>query len=293
MEMFEYIYNYKDIAELRLSFNQLAKSTFGIDFEDYYQSGFWNDQYICHSYVEDGIIIANVSTSFLDLVLKGEKVSAIQIGTVMTHQDYRGKGLAANLMKFILEKYESEKEIIFLFANKTVHEFYPKFGFKPIKQNLFIKNIRTMTPSFNRARKMDISKKDDLGLILRISAERKPISRVFGVENDQFLLLFYCMDVFSNNLFYLDDLDTIVIFKAEGKDLHIYDVISKADVSFASIIARITSDNVNKVIFHFTPDFKDLDAETIPYDDSNDKFFVKTEMIKIPENLMYPVIAHA
>lgn len=293
MERFELIYDYKDNNQLRLSFNQLAKSTFGIDFEDYYQSGFWNNQYICHSYIDDGRVVANVSASFLDLILNGRKISAVQIGTVMTHPEYRGQGLAANLMKFVLEKYQSEKELYLLFANKTVLEFYPKFGFKPVKQNLFMKNIGIVRANIDRPRKLEINKQADLSLVLRLSSERKPISSILGVGNVQYLLLFYWMYVFQNDFYYLNEIDAIVIFQTRGEEIHLYDVILKEDISITDIIARIATDNVKRVIFHFTPDFKDLEAETLPYDDSNDKFFVKTELVKIPENLIFPAIAHA
>lgn len=37
------IKNYRDNKELRQSFNELARQTFDIDFEDWYQNGFWSD----------------------------------------------------------------------------------------------------------------------------------------------------------------------------------------------------------------------------------------------------------
>ncbi len=291
MDRFELISDYKDNNQLRLSFNQLAKSTFGIDFEDYYQRGFWNGQYICYSYLDNEKVIANVSTSFLNVVLNGSKISAVQIGTVMTHPEYRGKGLAASLMNFVLEKYQSEKELLFLFANKTVLEFYPKFGFRPIKQNLFQKNIGMPITNHDRPRKLELNNKNDLNLVLRLSSERKPVSNIFGVENAQYLLLFYWMYVFRDDFYYLEGLDAIGVYRIEEEEIHIYDIISKADLSFAGIIGRIASDKVKRAIFHFTPDYQDLEAERIPYDD--DQFFVKTELVRIPENLMYPAIAHA
>lgn len=47
--------NYKENEALRLSFNGLAGKTFGLDFEDWYQNGFWKENYIPYSIVEDGI----------------------------------------------------------------------------------------------------------------------------------------------------------------------------------------------------------------------------------------------
>ena len=292
MNQFQLVSNYQDNDQLRLSFNRLARRTFGIDFEAYYQRGFWSDQYICYSYLDGDKVISNVSASFLDVVLNGNKFNAIQIGTVMTDPEYRGQGLAGSLMKYVLEKYQSETELIFLFANKSVLKFYPKFGFKPIKQNMFMKNIGTIkTRKHDQPRRLTIDNENDLNLVLRLSSERKPISNIFGVEHTEYLLLFYWMYVFRDDFYYLEDLDGIVVYRIAGEEIHLYDVISKAALGFAGIMERIASDKIKRVIFHFTPDFNDLEAERIPYVD--DQFFIKTESVKIPENLMYPAIAHA
>ena len=291
MTQFELAYDYKNNDQLRLSFNRLAKRTFGIDFETYYQRGFWRDQYICYSYLDGGKVISNVSVSILDVVLNGSKINAVQIGTVMTDPDYRGLGLAGSLMKLVLEKHQSETELIFLFANKTVLEFYPKFGFKPIAQKLFMKNLTGFNPEYDRSRKLDINNQADFDLVRRLSSIRKLISMVFGVDNAQYLSFFYWMHVFRDDFYYLEGLDAIAVYRIEEEEIHIYDVISQAELSFADIIERIASNDVKRAIFHFTPDFNDLEAERIPYED--DQLFVKTESVKIPENLMYPTIAHA
>ncbi|WP_397386234.1 GNAT family N-acetyltransferase [Paenibacillus sp. VCA1] len=86
-------YDYKYHDEYRASFNRLSKLVFGI-----YQKGAWDDRYICHSFVADDEVIANVSVSKMNLVIKGD-IRALQIGTVMTHPEHRGKGLSKQLMK--------------------------------------------------------------------------------------------------------------------------------------------------------------------------------------------------
>ena len=62
------IKKYRDKEELRKSFNELAKKTFGLNFEDWYQNGFWGDNYNPYSIVMDGRIVANVSVNMNILV---------------------------------------------------------------------------------------------------------------------------------------------------------------------------------------------------------------------------------
>ncbi|GIO00553.1 hypothetical protein J5TS2_12210 [Brevibacillus halotolerans] len=55
----------------------------------------------------------------------------------MTHPDYRNKGLSGKLMHYIIDKYEKECDFIYLFANETVLDFYPKFGFEKLQESSF------------------------------------------------------------------------------------------------------------------------------------------------------------
>lgn len=292
-EQFELIYDYKDNEIYRHSFNKLSKMVFGIDFENFYQSGAWNDRYVCYSYIDKSTIIANVSVSKLDLIINGEKRKALQIGTVMTHPEYRGRGLAGKLMKYVLDKYENEYEIIYLFANDSVLDFYPKYGFKPLKQSQFTTNTNVALSNINQIRKLDVMKNDDLKIIQKLAAERRPISKTLGVDSSYHLLMFYCLYVFREAIYYLDSLDTIVIYNNNNGVINIYDIVSREKSDFKDIISRISSDKEQKVVFHFTPDFEGINLDRVSYDDSDDMLFVKSKTIVIPENVFFPITSHA
>lgn len=292
-EQFELIYDYKDNEIYRHSFNKLSKMVFGIDFENFYQSGAWNDRYVCYSYIDKSAIIANVSVSKLDLIINGEKMKALQIGTVMTHPEYRGRGLAGKLMKYVLDKYEDEYEIIYLFANDSVLDFYPKYGFKPLKQSQFTTNTNVALSNINQIRKLDVMKNDDLKIIQKLAAERRPVSKTLGVDSSYHLLMFYCLYVFREAIYYLDSLDTIVIYNNNNGVINIYDIVSREKSDFKDIISRISSDKEQKVVFHFTPDFEGINLDRVSYDDLDDMLFVKSKTIVIPENVFFPITSHA
>ena len=125
---------YKNNDDLRGKFNNITREVFGFDFEDWYQRGFWDDRYICHSFLEEGQIISNVSTSKFELFINGRVFNAIQIGTVMTKEEFRGKGLAVELTKTVIDKYRSEFDFFYLFAHNKVWDYYKKQGFIPIDE---------------------------------------------------------------------------------------------------------------------------------------------------------------
>ncbi|NGY75654.1 GNAT family N-acetyltransferase [Bacillus megaterium] len=137
MKKMSFIKDYKDNHILRKSYCELANNIFGIDFNEYYEKGFWSNKYVPFSYVYENQVIANVSVNILDLIVRGEKKKALQIGTVMTDLNYRKQGLATDLMNKVLDDYRDSYDFMYLFANKNVLDFYPKFGFSVVEENEF------------------------------------------------------------------------------------------------------------------------------------------------------------
>ncbi|WJH35851.1 GNAT family N-acetyltransferase [Paenibacillus sp. CC-CFT747] len=131
------IKGYMDKKDARAALNELAGRVFGLSFEEWYQAGGWDGRYVPYSFLEGHRLAANVSVSRLELVMNGKRHKAVQIGTVMTAPECRGQGLAAALMREVLADYETECDVFYLFANRNVLEFYPRFGFRPIGQRQF------------------------------------------------------------------------------------------------------------------------------------------------------------
>lgn len=123
----EFVKNYTEQMAFRHSFNDLASSTFGIQFEEWYKRGYWNERYIPYSFVVNNKVIANVSVNELDLLINGKVKKAVQIGTVMTDHQYQNKGLSRALLQKVFEDYDKQVDLYYLFANHTVLDFYPKF----------------------------------------------------------------------------------------------------------------------------------------------------------------------
>jgi GNAT superfamily N-acetyltransferase len=292
MNELKLIHDYKDINEYRQSFNQLAKSTFGIDFEKWYQKGFWDDRYICYSYVDGNQVIANVSINKMDVILEGERKRALQIGTVMTHPEYRKKGLSARLMNTVLDEYEKSHEFIYLFANETVLDFYPKFGFNQFDESQFSINVTLSKCNPSNVRKLDISDSYDLKKIINLASVRLPISNVFGVENALGIFAWHCLNVFYDDIYYLEGEDIIVICKREQERLHVYDVISKETVQFNHILSKVASEDIKKVLFYFTPEFPDITPD-YSFFKADDVLFIRPSSTGITRDFKCPITAQA
>jgi predicted N-acetyltransferase YhbS len=291
-KMLTFIKDYKNEKKVRESFNELATLVFGLDFEDWYQKGYWDSRYIPFSYLDGQKVIANVSVNLLDFVIDGKKKRAIQIGTVMTHPDYRNRGLSASLMNKVLDEYAYQYDFMYLFANRNVLGFYPKFGFESVEENQFLMEYNSRHTDFTGIRKLDKNNNDDLTFIYKFASQRVPVSKRFGTENSQGLLMFYCIYVFDH-IYYLEDEEVIVIFKQEGNQVNIFDIVGKKEVNIDAVLSKITNSGTNKIIFHYTPDYEGIDTHREIFN-GNEVLFVKTSGDnQYPLHVKHPITSQA
>ena len=72
----------------------------------------------------------------MKIVLRGEWITGWQLGAVGVVPQWRGRGLQRQIMQSLLGHVD-EKDIVFLFANDTVLDFYPLFGFRRVIESVF------------------------------------------------------------------------------------------------------------------------------------------------------------
>lgn len=287
-------YDFKNQDEYRASFNRLSTLVFGIDFEAWYQKGSWDDRYICHSIVADDQIISNVSVSKMDLIINGESKRAIQIGTVMTHPEHRGKGLSKQLMNYVLDTYENTCDLLFLFANGTALDFYPKYGFTAMPEYQFYVDGSVQPKNEILLEKLNVSMEEHWKLIKQMHGSRRPISQQFGIAKNEGLFQFYALNVFAECLYYSQIDDAIIVYVHEGEILHLYDVVSEKQVDIEDLVSRITTKQTRKIRFHFTPDQLIDKAYVEPFGKNEDVLFIKpnSDIGELPP-FCIPKLAHA
>ncbi|WP_391205821.1 GNAT family N-acetyltransferase [Psychrobacillus sp. L4] len=296
MTVYQLISDYKNIKVYKDSFNELAKMVFGIDFKVWYEKGYWSDNYVCYSYVDGDKVIANASINKMTIVSNTKEYQAIQVGTVMTHPDYRYQGLSGKLMNHIMEKYEKESDFIFLFANKSVLDFYPKFGFEKVQESSFslsISDVKKQPTQSSTLRRLSIESTTDLQLLEDFATERIPVSSLLGVKNSEHLLMFYFILVFSEAIYYIQEEDVIVLFKHAGSHLHIFDIVSKKSVEIDTILSHIISTETETINLYFTPDDNDKKFNTAFITDSDDTLFVRPLIEDVTEHFQFPLTSHS
>ncbi|ENQ3105238.1 Acetyltransferase (GNAT) domain-containing protein [Bacillus sp. 491mf] len=293
MSQLYFIKDYKHNEALRKSYCELTNNIFGISFEEYYLKGFWNNRYIPFSYVHEDTVIANVSVNVLDLVIDGKNKKAIQIGTVMTHPNYRNQGLSAALMNKVLEEYDGTYDFIYLFANKNVLDFYPKFGFKAVNEYEFSMDFSLKESLNTNIHKLDITNIKDRHFIYEFATKRVPVSQIFSTKNAQHIFMFYCLHVFPHDIYYLEPEDVIVIFKRELEQIHIFDIVSKRGLEIQHILTKIADHSTKKIVFHYTPDYENIQIESSIFNGSEVLFVKSASNEDFPIHIKHPITSQA
>lgn len=296
MSDYHFISDYKHNKQYRESFFKLARTTFGIEFENWFERGGWKDKYICYSYVDDGQVIANASINKMTIVTNGTEYKTIQVGTVMTHPDYRNQGLSGKLMNYILAKYEQEYDFIYLFANETVLDFYPKFGFEHLQESSFslqICDYKRPHSHSSTIRKLDPDNPTDFNMLEKFANEKISISSILSVKHNEDLLMFYYMLPFKSSIYYIEAENVIVIYQQEGIHLHIFDIISTTKVEIDIILNSVITAETEIINFYFTPDFGIDNIHTELITKGEDTLFIRPLRKDFPKHFMFPLTSHA
>lgn len=274
--------------------NELARKTFGIDFESWVTEGYFEGDYIPYSFVDEGRIVSNVSANRMKFMQNGSERYYIQIGTVMTDEDYRKQGLAAKLMKHVIEEYEHECDGIYLFGDLSASEFYRKMGFEVVNQyryyvkDEFCKSDKTKE-RFKPIKDMgDEIKKKYLELV-RSSASHSSFEQI----NKYGLQMFYTAGL--DEVFYADDIDCFIV-KDQDECVVLQSVLCREKISLADVVQRIDPED-HKLRLGFTP----LDADmgicvSEVYDGGEDYrlFYRGKELESIERDKLYfPDLSHA
>lgn len=284
--------NYRDNEKLRSSFMQLAADIFCLDFISWHKKGYWGERYAPYSFEDGGKVVANVSVNELDFIIEGKSMKALQIGTVMTHPDYRNKGLSASLMNHVLDVYSGKYEYMYLFANDSVLDFYPRFGFERMEESQYAVSFSSGDRG-RKLRKLDIRDSNDLQLIEKIVYGRVPVSKSFGTANSGGITMYHVLNVFTDHLYYSEQEDSVVIFIKEDGKVQLFDLISMAPVNLNNILEGIINKKTTEVVFHYTPDYEGLEYIRRPFH-RDGALFVKTHgELQFPSLVIHPITSEA
>lgn len=243
--------------EFKKQINELIMHVFGFSFDRWHALNLWDDQYERYSIIENGMVIANISVSKMNMTINGRQRDFLQLGSVATREEYRGKGLSRKIMEHIIKRYPETP--MFLLGNDSVVEFYPKFGFVPItyKQPYLEHKLQNDTKMI----KLNVTDPK----VDHYLKGRNQFSQILDCTNPYSINWFHLLYGHSDHIYEIPQLDVMLIAEQQNNTLIIHDLIAKNKVTFAQIVPHLGFDHVDVIQFGFNPDWLEMDYSMREY----------------------------
>lgn len=308
------IRDYMQDAAARAALGALTQAAFGFDFEAWAARGFCaRGAYVPYSFEEDGHILSNVSVNRMEFCLNGEKRRWLQLGTVATREDMRGRGLARRLVEIALADSMDGCDGVYLFANPEAAGFYEKCGFiRGIEYRSFpraeaylntdarLSSMRERGDSRAEARLdtgarfVPVNPGDERALAAyqRAVHETEPYAALWQ-ENGFGLAMFYTMN--AENAYYCPALDAHAVVE----DGSLNAVFARNMPLLRAVLAALAaSENVETpTVIGFTPGPEDADAcVRVPWDGGDDyRLYGRGRVLEeiAANRLCFPALSHA
>lgn len=286
----EQVEHYRDDSHLRGELNALTEQTYGFDFEAWYVAGFWEDNYQPCSLVRQGRMLANVSVSPLAFIHEGQYLHCAQIGTAMTRPEARGRGYSRHLMECLVQRWATPCDLLFLFANGTVLDFYPKFGFRRVveREHYLEWSGQSCASSFHP---VDLDDGGQLQRFMAAVADCCPQARLSLMPNVP-LTMFYCDGPYREALFYSPRHEAYVVVEQEGERMVLVDVFCARVVDLHQLLPELVRPGTREVVLGFTPLRDEAFATRVV--DNDDALFVwgtsETPLDQAP--MRFPMLSH-
>lgn len=243
----EYFEDLRDHPGLLPAFYQLTQAVYnGFSLQAWHDGGFRDGSYVEHCFVEQGgPMVANVSTTKIELLVDKRPHLAYQVGTVATLPEYRGQGLCRHLLERIMEKRGDRP--VFLFANESVLDLYPKFGLYP--------GPGQSTP-FSRAKPGRRVEWASVTLedpdVARLVRERTVFSPSFDAHAPAITL--HHLQTLKDLLYLSPDRQTLLVAECRGAVMDVFGMFSSKESDPEWLLEQLSWPGAERVRYHFEPD---------------------------------------
>lgn len=236
--------------EYQFMLNNLLKNIF-LDFQFWYDLNLWDENYESYSIIENNEIVSNICVFKTQILFDQKQYSALSFGAVATKEEYRGRGLSRVLIEHIVNKYDNVP--MYLAANDSVVDFYPRFGFNRIYEKLPVCECKIN----NKATPNKLCYDDPK--VWNYVYNRVNFSQKLDCLNTANINIFHIYFGYLKDCIYeLPEINTMVIAEQEGEILKLIGVFSKKDISFFDLVRYLPFTNVKRIEFGFMPYWSDI-----------------------------------
>jgi ribosomal protein S18 acetylase RimI-like enzyme len=282
---------YWDEPDSKSQFIRFLVDIHNLDLTLWDELGYWDENYTPFSYFDDDRrVVASVQVYSMDMMIKGKRCRAAQLSGVGTRPDCRRRGLNKELTEKAIAWARPNHDFFFLFADAEALEFYRKCGFRIVDEYKPCIAVEggTKAPGIER---LDMGDPEHRDRVYELACNRAPVSDYLGVFDEK-LFMYWCLYWLKDCVFYIADLDALVLFKREDGVVTVYDIVGKQMPGFSDLYPYIRSDSDWRVEFEFMPDKLNLtDVQYSPFAD-NGTHLLGTFPLEF-DTFFFPLTAHA
>ena len=251
--------------------------------------GGWTDGYEVFAIVDDGRIVSTIGRSRMHMVIEGQGRAGYQLGAVATLPPYRRQGLARQLMNWVIGELTEPDQPIILFANASVLDFYPRFGFKRIPQRRSFTRA-ALQPSGAQAPRCDLSDASDRSRLATLCAATPP-TRGHLTARDYYWLALWNLSCGSAAVSWIPEFKAAIATTVEDERLVVHDVFAAQPFDLRLVVPTLITQPIAELEFLFDPGDFCPAASRAAFDDAASPLFVRGAAASINGPVQFPALA--
>lgn len=260
----------------------------GVSFRRWAAYAGWQDDYRAFALLDANRIVASASLTRMDVVLHGRAVRGWQLGAVGTDPSYRRRGLQQRLMQHVLAQTGAE-DLVFLFANDEVLDFYPRFGFRRARESVFTADHR-VEPGGAPLRILAPDSLADRELLARVAAAAEPSTALFGARGYGSIVLWYVCNFHGEHVRYVPEHDALIVAEQAGSSLLVYDVLARKRFDVAEQLPRLITAPIDRIELFYSPE-RDWPSAQPSREYSDSPLFVRGPYLMPEQPFKFPALA--
>jgi GNAT superfamily N-acetyltransferase len=250
----EYRSDYFDDPDAKASFERYAKAIFGLDFRKWKVRGLWDDQYKPFSAFVDGECVASICVYPSDMKVGGQQMVGAQLLTVGTLPEYRRLGIQRAIWEAAHAWILKNSDFVFLFTDESAAGFYERLGLKIQPEFYDTMACPKVDPKTDVSfRKLNLEIDADYAIVERLANEREMVSDRLGFHTPK-LLMFMFLYPYQSQLYYIENIDTLIVAEEAGDRLRIHDIVAAKMTGLSTIEGFLACFNKDEVDFLFCTD---------------------------------------
>lgn len=251
--------------------------------------GSWTNDYEVFAILDGGSVVSTIGRSRMNLVIDGKDRVGYQLGAVATLEPYRGRGLARQLMKWVIDDLDAVDQPVILFANNSVLDFYPRFGFRRIPQRRSLATV-ALQPADVQAPCCNLSDASDRSRLATLCFRALPTQGRLTAR-DYYWLALWNLSCGPATVSWVPEFEAAVAWAVDNGRLVIHDVLATQPFDLSLIVPMLIARPVTEVELLIDPEDFWPTMDHPDFNDSGSALFARGAAAAINGPVQFPALA--